>query len=510
MQLPWVTAPENRTPELLGSIGESLVGAAKAREEKQRYAAAQLRQQKLDEQQAQLHAAQIANYESEAAQRAAQAEEQKKLRQAAAVKDIQASLDAGKIDEAKLKAAQYKIELGDAPQPISQQPGNTVMAPTNRDLTAPPGEGESTTDVMAANQAAIAQNQPLAPKKAPYTIGGQKYDPEQTKAAEQAQREETAARVGKAYEPLGYGSQASALALGDTGKAADIDTLIAQRMKADQSDKERRELLGLKNTFTTERDERNKLTRQEQIDIAAAHDRAKIAGGIAAGGGARTDQANLAAYKYADNLVKDGAKELGLPKLNETLNLFDIAQEELKKDSGAAQIGARMVAERALRGGPPTQYMDQQEASHLGGLWARFTGAIQTAANGQLGDEQRAAISQEIDAARQQYIAARDRRLAAIRDRIQSEPGLENLHGTANARFKQTAEGMGAKAEDIFPGEGNALPPVGAGSVAATKQAAPKAKPTVGDTLKSAGKKKSGGESDEARKKRLLMELSDG
>ena len=68
---------------------------------------------------------------------------------------------------------------------------------------------------------------------------------------------------------------------------------------------------------------------------------------------------------------------------------------------------------------------------------------------------------------------------------------------------------MGAKAEDIFPGEGNALPPVGAGSVAATRQAAPKAKPTVGETLKSAGKKKTG-ETDEARKKRLLQELSGG
>lgn len=509
MQLPWVTAPENRTPDLLGSIGESLVGAAKAREEKQRYAAQQLRQQKLDEQQAKLQAAQIANYESEAAQRAAQAEEQQKLHRMAAIKDIQASLDAGKIDEAKLKAAAYKMDLGNAQQPITQQPGNTVMAPTNRDLTAPPGEGESTNDVMAANQAAIAQNQPLAPKKAPYVVGGQQYDPEQTKAAEQAQREETAARVGKAYEPLGYGQQASALALGDTGKAADIDTLIAQRMKADQADKERRELLGVKNQFTTERDERNKLTRQEQIDIAAAHDRARIAGGIAAGGGARTDQANLAAYNAVDRKVKESAKELGLPKLNETISGIDLAISELSKPSGAAQIGGRMALERYLRGGPPTQYMDQQEVTHLGGAWARLEGAVQTAANGEMGQGQLEAVIHEAQAAKEAMVAARARRLAAIRSGLASEPGLENMHGSVNARFKQLAEGIGAPAEDIFPGEGNALPPIGAGSVAASRQAAAKSKPTVGDTLKSAGKKKTG-ESDEARKKRLLQELSGG
>jgi len=138
-------------------------------------------------------------------------------------------------------------------------------------------------------------------------------------------------------------------------------------------------------------------------------------------------------------------------------------------------------------------------AAHLGGLWAQVTGKLQTAANGQLGDEQRKAIADELDAAREQFIAARERRLGAIKQRLTTDPALQNLRGTANARYRQLAEGMGGGSEDIFPGEGNALPPVGAGSVAAAGKAQPK---TVREKLAPKGDQDA-----EERKKRLLREL---
>ena len=504
MQLPWVQAPVSNTADQISSVGDFLVEAAKRREEKRRFAAQQLRQKGLDEQQAKLQAAQIANYESEAAQRRAAADEQKQKLHIAAVKDIQASLDAGKIDEAKLKAAAYKEQLGEAPAPVTQQPGNTVMAPTKADLTAPPGPGETNADVMGRNSEAIAANEPLKPKSAGYTIGGVAYNPEQSKAAEQANREETAQRVGTAFDPIGYGPQARALALGDVGKPDEIGQIISKRQTADQSAQDRRDMLDARLSATAAQHERENLTVAQKLSEAEKNRQARIES-MKQLGGPRADQANLQAYKYADQIVKEGTKELGLPKLNESLTTIDLALKEMQKPSGAAQIGGRMALERALRGGPPTQYMDQMEATHLGGLWSRLEGIISTAGTGEMSQGQIEAIVHEGEAAKEALSAARDRRLAAIKQRIATEPGLENLHGTANARYRQTAEGMGAKGEDIFPGEGNALPPPGAGSVSS------KPKPSVRDQLKAAGAKKKPPDDDkEARKKRLLEELSGG
>lgn len=458
-----------------------------------------LLKQQAQQQQGQLQQAQIQNYQSEAAQRATEETARQQQRDLTARQAIMKALDAGQHDLAKQIAVASGVTIAHQAPSVTQMPGNTTMAPLGVDLTAPPAEGESTDAVFKRNAEAIASNAPQAPKPPTgWTINGTPYDPAATEAATDAERAKEAKRVGSAYEALNFGPQASALVLGNTGKPPEVDQAYIATQKAKEAEAQRKALLDQRLQFTADQHNRENLTVEQKLSEAAKNRAARIAAAQAGGGGARTDQANLAGYKYADQVAHQAGQEMGLPKLTETLNLFDIAKQELSKDSGAAQVGARMVVERALRGGPPTQYMDQQEAQHLGGVWAQITGKLQTAADGQLGDAQRKAISAELDAAREQFIAARDRRLNAVRERLATDPALQNMHGTANARYKQLAQGMGADAADIFPGETNALPPVGAGSVAA------KPKPTVRQRLTS-GTKSS--QDAEERKKRLLLEL---
>jgi hypothetical protein len=530
MQLPWVTLGEDKRADIYSSIGDALIAGKKRRDDKEARAAEALRNKGIDAENVRMHDAQIANLKSESDQRKAAQERSDAKDHLAAAREIQAALDAGKNDQANLIAQAYKVKLNQEP---SQAPGDTLM-PMSTERPGAPTDQEVQQDA-AGSAAAIAANPemnepgapaanspglvkdlyqsrsagrfepqaPVAPKMGAWNIDGTKYDPEQTKAAEQATREEMAKRVQGAYAPLGenYGKMAGALALGDTGKPVDVDTLMAQRMRGDQADRERRDLLDVRLGATAQQHERENLTVEQKLSEAAKNRASRIQAAQAVGGNARQDTANLGAYKYVDQVTKDGAKELGLPKLNENLTTIDLALREMQKPSGAAQIGGRMALEKALRGGPPTQYMDQMEANHLGGIWSRLEGAIQTGVNGEMAPGQIEAIVREGEAAKEAMSAAKERRLGALRGRLQRDPALQNMRGTANERYRQIAEGMGSPAEDIFPGEDNALPAVGANSVK---------KPTVGDRLKSAGKKKAPGDDAAERKKRLLMELSGG
>ncbi len=459
-----------------------------------------LRQQALTQQQ-QLQNAQISNYQSEAGQRTAVEAARKAKAELEGKQAIIQALDSGKHDLAKQIGKTLGISVDRQAPSVTQLPGNTTMAPVGVDLTAPPAEGEDMQAVFARNAGAIAANAPQAPKEPTgWNINGMAYDPAQTEAATDAEREKLAKRVGGAFEPLGYGPTAAALARGDTGKPGEIEALISQRMKADQADKERRDLLQTRIDATSTQHERENLTVGQKLSEAAKNRDARIAAAQAGGGGARTDQANLAGYKYIDSTIHQAGQELGLPKLNETITGIDLALNELSKPSGAAQIGGRVALERYLRGGPPTDAMDNKEAARLGGAWSRLEGAVQEYVNGSHSPGQLQAIIEEGQAAKEIMASARTRRFAALKGRLANDPALENVRGTVNQRFRQLTEGMGAAPEDIFPGAGNALPPVGAGSVAAK----PKQAPTVRERL--TGATPSGKDAEE-RKRRLLMEL---
>ncbi len=483
-----------------GDVFDRILRARQMSQQAEAQRADQLLRQQTLQQQQQLQAAQIENYKSEGQQRTAAESDRRAAIQREGQQAIIAALDAGKHDVAKQLAKSYGIDISRQTPSITQMPGNTTMAPVGVDLTAPPAEGEDMSTVFERNAGAIAANTPQAPKEPTgWNINGLPYDPAQTEAAIDTSREKTAKRAEQAFAPLGYGDVAGALARGSTGaKPVEVDTLALQKIKSDQADKERKDLLQARIDATQAQHERENLTVAQRLSENAKNRNAKIAAAQAGGGGARTDTSNLAGFKYVDQVTKDGAKELGLPKLNDSLTTVDLALQELAKPSGAAQIGGRMALERALRGGPPTQYMDQMETQHLGGAWARLEGAVQTAIDGGMGPGQIEAIRHEGMAAKEALTAARDRRLAALKGRLERDPALTNMHGTARERYRQIAEGIGAPAEEIFPGEDNALPAVGAGSVSAK----PKAK-TVREKLSPKGDQDA-----EERKARLLRELS--
>lgn len=310
MVLPYINLPENRVPELLNSIGDTLVSAAKTKEEKKRFAAEQLMKQQEQGRQDALANAQMANYQSEADARKHQQDSADLIQHMNATKDIQASLDAGKTDEANLKAKAYRINLARQAPAVSQQPGNTVMPPTAVDLTAPPSPGEKPAEAEMRNADAIAANGPAAPKPTAWNIGGSSYDPEQTKAAEEATREEEATRVGSAYEPIGYGKEAAALVRGNTGKPVEVDTLISQRQRADDAEKARRDMLGQRQDFTASQASKYKLTAEQQIALREKVARImaqarKDTGGE--GSGSPEDLAKLADFVQANPTDQAGA-----------------------------------------------------------------------------------------------------------------------------------------------------------------------------------------------------------
>ncbi len=300
-----------------------------------------LRQQALGQQQ-QLQNAQIQNYQSEADQRKAAETARKAKFELEGKQAIIQALDSGKHDLAKQIAKTYGIAVDRQAPSVTQLPGNTTMAPVGVDLTAPPAEGEDMQTVFARNAGAIAANAPQAPKEPTgFNIGGVPYDPAQTEAATDAERAKEAKRVGGAYEALNFGPQASALVMGNTGKPPEVDQAFIATQRAKEAADQRQMLLDQRLAATQAQHERENLTVGQRLSEAAKNRAAMIESRVAGGGGARTDQANLGAYKYADQVVHQAGQELGLPKLTDTLNLFDIAKQELGKDSGAAQVGAR-------------------------------------------------------------------------------------------------------------------------------------------------------------------------
>lgn len=105
MVLPYINLPENRVLELLNSIGDTLVSAAKTKEEKKRFAAEQLMKQQGQARQDDLAQAQMANYQSEADMRKAQADRaaagekrQTGLDVASAIPKIKSMLTPGSTD----------------------------------------------------------------------------------------------------------------------------------------------------------------------------------------------------------------------------------------------------------------------------------------------------------------------------------------------------------------------------------------------------------------------------
>lgn len=389
MILPTVTLGPNQIPDILGNIGDSLTEAAKRRDARKKEAADALYKQQEAARQDRLVTGQLANYQSEADARTHQQEQADALQHLTATKDIQASLDAGKTDEANLKAKAYKIK---AYQEVGQKQGDTVMPPTPVDLTAPPAPGQAPADVEASNAAAIANNAPMEQRQGAWNIGGARYDPAQTKAAEDATREETAQRSGAAYEPLGYGNVAQALVRGSTGaKPVEVDSLIAQRMKNDEADKERKALLDQRETFQADQADKYKLNTDQQIrhqlamEAAAreqAHARTAASAGLSENRNDMATNRNLTTYM---GTVKEFENNAGVkPDVAMMKNIGKIHEELTSKPtSPIAQAAAIDTISQIAQGGKASQgVMAQINAHALGPVEALEDKVYQAGHNG--------------------------------------------------------------------------------------------------------------------------------
>jgi hypothetical protein len=184
--LPWVNLPENRTPELLGSIGDTLIAAAKRKQEQERAAADLLLRQRSADREDRLATGQLANYaseaearKSEAAMRAAQekritdqANRQQGLDIAGAIPKIRSMLTPGSPDydpqSAMSLARAHGINLT-AQQP--QAPVQPNIGPTQ--LEYGPRETPEIAQQAGEERARLAEMRGNFDRNSQYARGGE-------------------------------------------------------------------------------------------------------------------------------------------------------------------------------------------------------------------------------------------------------------------------------------------------------------------------------------------------
>lgn len=463
------------TPNAFGNLAEIILAARRqAQQEEQARADLLLRRQQHEAQVTQNYAQQQ-HQAQELGLRQSQEVERGAHNRLVATQQVTAALDQGRPDLARqiAKAA----GLGDITEQ-RQDPKDSLMMPSFDAPEPPPGQSGP----MFEPGGMRATREPT------YMVAGEKYDPLQTRMATEARRNRDIEQVRGAFGPLGYGDEAAALAAANTqDKPLDISGLISKRMERDNAREAARTEKETNREFIRGENEKYRSeakTREDYYNLAniAASAKTDSAGALA---GPRQDQGDLQSRKYVDETITKFEKGTGVPKLLQTMEMFKLAKSELRKPSGAAQVGARMAIERALRGGPPTQYMDEQEQKHLSGVMGRVEGLLETLQSGQFGDEQKQAIDHEIDAAISEFEGSIDRRYQAAAARFKDDPAFENLQGTVNNRIRQTFAAFGRQVPDIYPGGKDRIGAIGSRSVAGTSPAAPPVAPkpeTVGLT----------------------------
>lgn len=497
------------TPNAFGGLAEIILAARRQSQQEEQARADLLLRRQQHEAQVTQNYAQQQHQAQELGLRQSQETERGAHNRLIATQQVTAALDQGRPDLARQIAK--TAGLGDITEQ-RQDPKDALMmpsfeTPTQKPTPPPTMDLEKANDPAAvqANEKAIADYQTqlagyhpgrtqyefggMRPVRDPtYMVAGEKYDPLQTRMATEARRNRDIEQVRGAFGPLGYGDEAAALAAANTqDKPLDISGLISKRMERDNAREAARTEKETNREFIRGENEKYRSEGKSLEDIYAL---ARIAADAkkdhaAALAGPRQDQGDLQSRKYVDETVGRYEKTSGIPKLLQTVEMFNLASRELQKPSGAAQVGARMAIERALRGGPPTQYMDEQEQKHLSGVMGRLEGALETLSTGQFGEEQKQAIMHEIDAARAEYETAVDRRYQGIAARLKGDPAFGNLQGTVNRRVQQTFAPFGRQVPDIFPGGEDKIGAIGSRSVAGQARTAAPVPPkpeTVGLT----------------------------
>lgn len=488
MQLPWVTAPEDKRAEQIGSIGDALVSGKKRRDEKQRAAAEQLFRQKQLDQQGQLQQAQIANFQSEADARKHAQDIQDAKEHLAAARDIQAALDAGKSDQANLIAKQYKMPLSQEASPESQRPGNTLMPMSSERPGAP--TDEAVQQSAAGSAAAISANPdmnepgappanspglvrdlynsrsagrfepqaPIAPKTAAWNIDGQRYDPAQTKAAEDAAREEEAARVESAYKPVGFGPEAGALVRGNTGKAPEVDQAFTATQKAKEAEANRKALLDQREAATMALHERDKLTREEQIAIAAAHDRARVGAAGAAGNAApKIDAGTRGDYNAGEQALGRMDRNVNLKGIVASDDSIKQAMANIMSPNALQHKDAQVQLAKAVRGTSPTDAETHLLYNNLGGLADRIPQFWAKLESGDLSPEQIRLVQGAIGSVKEHISKQLDQAYGAYREQAR-DPALANLGPSMNAGVRARFQRVGRDVPDVIEAPGAATP----------------------------------------------------
>lgn len=457
-------------PDGLGGLAEIILQARRQQQqEEQARADLLLRRQQHEAQVTQNYADQQMKAQ-EMGLRQSQETERGAHNRLVATQQVTAALDQTRPDLARqiAKAA----GLGDIAE-LRQDPRDALMMPSVDAPEPPPGQSGP-----------MYEPGGMRPTREPtYMVAGEKYDPLQARMASEARRNRDIEQVRGAFGPLGYGDEAAALAGANTqDRPIDVSKLIATRMERDNAREAARTEKETNREFIRGENAKYRSEGKSLEDIyalarIAAEAKKDSAGALA---GPRQDQGDLQSRKYVDETIGKFEKSSGMPKLLQTVEQFNIAAAELQKPSGAAQVGARMAIERALRGGPPTQYMDEQEQKHLSGVMGRLEGALETLSTGQFGEEQKQAIAHEIDAARAEYEKSIDRRYQAMVARFKGDPAFANLQGTANRRIQQSFSSFGRQVPDVFPGGEDRIGAIGSRSV---QGARPAPKPeTVGLT----------------------------
>lgn len=450
--LPWVNLPDNRVPDLLGGIGDTLVAAAdRKRQEKQR-AAEMLMKQREQDRQDQLAQAQIGNYASEAEARkaneariAAGEKRQQGLDVAGAIPTIKSMLTPGSpnydpesamslarahgIDLQKVAAPLPPVEEGPRISPDDAQQAGLITSqqqtpsgspltqsmPLLRTLDAVQGAGSDQRAIQQAEaerqRFAEANTQKPATRLDTYSgnspIGPVSIDPNASLEARRFAQERTRSELAPLVQavPPQYRATIQAMIQSGNYDAKSIQAAITEAQKEAAKDSEN-------STYKEPETERERHNRaMEAAAMANAHARATSAGeganpaliaelGDQAQAGATQNQLLRAAaaggatkpMKVATTLMKDPEKEAALQVRDLAGNVVGNASSTREKDALEKRIVAAEAARRAAQ-----EYADHIQAH--GRIWlpvgedARERARLHTQLVARLRDAQQLGVS---------------------------------------------------------------------------------------------------------------------
>jgi len=481
--LPYINAPENRVPDLLGGIGDTLVNAAQRKQQEKAAAAKLLMDQqrmrteeahmRAEEQRAQAEAARQESYAKRAAQ---QEEHQRKVEMLQQLPQIEQHLRSGDEGGATALAQvlgstvqrralpqapgeapgapQAPVEQGPIPSPeeralsFAGQPGDQAPA-AEQAITEDQrmlGERQQYAQALADHPRLVAEHKahqdafqqakqnPVYDIETPY--GKSTIDLGAERAQAQQQRQETAGSLSAGLPPQ-YAMQAAALIRAGV-PAVEVSREIAARQKADEERMFKQQMAG---QYQTTADQKFQIG----MSNAASH---RLAAGAAAG--AKDDAAAARAQTTLRQALADAKSSVDWKGLVGMDNTSRALLANVNSGNVLQTRDAQIQLGRIFRGTTPTEGEMHLLYNNLGGTTDKWNQFVASLESGGLSPEQQRQLKAASATTVEELNKRKERAFGSLKTQLGPGSGLEMLGPQVNQKVKGLGQAVGVDVPDIY------------------------------------------------------------